>query len=218
MKDRVPFNIHSHEEKLHYLMSCFNHAKHLPRSKLPEMSHKPIFIIGMSRSGKTLLERILCEHPDIVGAGEGAEMRRAISTVVPASTNPKGIGATLQGMSETEKAESGRLFMELTTKQCPKAPYVILSCPFGYWYLGYYFEIFPEAKIIHCSRNPLDNCWNSFCKLYKSKNGYSYDFERLGYFYKSYQRIMNHWKTIYGDRIVNVQYEDLVPSLYKIYR
>lgn len=209
MAHEFPFISTEHHKVIKRIMSLYGKKIEPPTEVLPSASHEPIFIIGMSRSGKTLVERILSAHPDVLGAGEGNEWDTAILTFL----STKGSKNLLNLMLTAEdKRRIGDNFMELVRENCPPFEKIIHSSNNGYWYLGLILQIFPQAKIIFCSRNPLDNCWAAFCKYYHTNHGYAYNFDTLALFYEDYHMIMQHWLNLYGERILKIDYEGLVQN------
>jgi tetratricopeptide (TPR) repeat protein len=159
---------------------------------------KPIFIVGMPRSGTTLVEQIISSHAQVTGAGElsfahqfGASIARGLSAVnADALLNFRDIYLTkLQNIS------NGNLI--ITDKM-----------PHNFRYLGLLAAAFPEAKIVHVTRNPAALCWANYKQYFVSKTlGYCYELDDVINYYELYRNLMEFWKNLFGDRFYDVDYE-----------
>jgi tetratricopeptide (TPR) repeat protein len=159
---------------------------------------KPIFIVGMPRSGTTLVEQIISSHAQVTGAGElsfahqfGASIARGLSAVnADALLNFRDIYLTkLQNIS------NGNLI--ITDKM-----------PHNFRYLGLLAAAFPEAKIVHVTRNPAALCWANYKQYFVSKTlGYCYELDDVINYYELYRNLMEFWENLFGDRFYDVDYE-----------
>ena len=161
-------------------------------------SSQPIFIVGMYRSGTTLLEQILGAHPEIDAAGEVDQILRFVNE----SPYPKCI-------SEPNKEWPQHYLNRLQSdnKFCTD------KLPSNYLHIGLIHALFPNATIIHTTRNPLDTCVSCFSNSFSANHSYTSDLADLSGVYKQYQRVMNHWNTLLPHRIYEVPYESLVDNL-----
>ena len=161
-------------------------------------SERPVFIVGMHRSGSSLVEQILASHPLVHGAGERRHMAR--------------IAATLGSETEPDRLEAlGETYVGALPDH--GATRVIDKTPGNFERLGLIRLILPKARIIHCHRDPLDSCLSCFKTLFQEGNGYSYDLAELGHYYRSYQRLMDHWREVLPGDVLDVAYEDVVEDL-----
>ena len=169
---------------------------------------RPIFLVGMPRSGTSLAEQILASHPDVYGAGELSGLNEIITEAEEQAArdtsehSPRFTTAQLQKMQDAywEKLpDEGRQSMRVTDKM-----------PHNFRYAGLIHAIFPEAKIIHCRRDPLDTSLSCFMQNFAEGNAYSHDLADCGFFYRRYADLMNHWRLMFGDPFFELQYETLV--------
>jgi tetratricopeptide (TPR) repeat protein len=184
-----------------------------PKTAGPAESGRPvpIFIIGMSRSGKTLLESLLARNPSVHPAGEihawSDGMRAAVSAGGLSDTYPDFMakaGASLI-------VEIGRRYREAIAELAPEAGFVVNTLPGNYSGVGLILRSLPDARIIFCRReSALDHCLFVYRKVYKNGNAFSYDLESLGSYYNQYHDMVDHWRSLYGEGILTVVYEDLV--------
>lgn len=171
---------------------------------------KPLIIMGTARSGKTLLEALLLQCPEIGGVGELGISE--IPNKLPVDIRPKtNYPYWLKSFTVRQaKAIRAEYVKRLTRDDDQSHQYLIDTMPGNYIYLGLFPFLFPGVKIIHCQRNALDACLMMYCKFFTDGHGYSYDFKRLGKYYQQYLDIMAYWKQQYPDNILEVQYEALV--------
>ncbi len=164
-------------------------------------SEAPIFILGMPRSGTTLTEQIVSSHPDIYGAGELMEMGRVEPELGHLSVdNCRDLGAMY--VKNIKKLD--------TTK---KAKRVTDKMPGNYANIGLIASILPNAKIIHCRRDPIDTCLSCYKQNFARGQYWSYDLEEMAEFYKIYEQIMNHWREVLPGRFLEIEYEETVNNL-----
>jgi tetratricopeptide (TPR) repeat protein len=167
---------------------------------------QPVFIIGMLRSGTTLAEQILASHPKVAGAGE----LMFWSTEIAARTN------TETPPLQPDDAELGRLrrrYVELLRSVSPTAGVVANKQPTNFFAVGLIHAAFPEARIIHMQRNPLDTCLSIYFQHLEAANTYAHDLADLADYYRQYQRLMDHWRKLLPPRILlDVPYEELVAT------
>lgn len=166
-------------------------------------SNVPIFIVGMIRSGTTLLDRILSSHPDVESAGEqlfwtveGDPIHRRWRREEP---RPIDVETVAKGYAELLKAEAG------------PARHVTDKMPVNYRHLGLIHAALPNSKILHIRRDPLDTCLSIYTTFLHGDSNFAYRKENIVAFYRSYLRVMEHWRTVLPtDRFLELDYEDLV--------
>lgn len=170
----------------------------------------PLFILGMPRSGTSLTEQILAAHPDVHGAGE---LRLLSAMMVEAGlADPETMfSEAIRDFPAERFAELGRTYLSRTTHLASHARYISNKMPGNFWRIGLIKLMLPGARIVHCRRNPADNCLSIF-KNYFSVDGhhYAYDLEELGAYYATYQRLMHHWHKVLPGFIYDLDYEAMV--------
>lgn len=174
-------------------------------------SDEPIFIVGMPRSGTTLVERIIESYDDVFAAGELHNFTHLINDRC-AALNPGKSGADMfDGASDLDFAELGRAFIDSTRPRTGHTRYFIDKYPFNFQLVGPIALALPNAKFIHLQRNPIDTCFSNFKLLFMLGSAtHSYDLETLASFYSQYRQMMAHWHECLPGRILDVRYEDLV--------
>ncbi len=169
----------------------------------------PIFVLGMPRSGTSLVEQILASHPSVHGAGELGVMPDIMTTLLrqlTGSLNPHAV----HHLNPEAFASLAHHYLNVSRSHSSK-PYIIDKMPNNIFYIGMIRLLFPNAKIIHCVRDPMDTCWSLYRQCFQDAHYYSYDQQSLGRFYVRYQQLMQHWKRVLGDdAIYDISYEQLV--------
>jgi tetratricopeptide (TPR) repeat protein len=172
-------------------------------------SEMPVFIVGMPRSGTTLTEQILASHPQMAGAGELTAIGNAIKRMRDTLGYPRN--------PPTEKAlkNIAQLYLQRLREVDADALRVTDKMPGNFNHLGLITRIFPKARIIHCRRNPVDNCLSCFIQNFGAEGlSWSFDLEDAAHQYRDYHRLMAHWREILPPgRMLEVDYEDTVADL-----
>jgi predicted O-linked N-acetylglucosamine transferase (SPINDLY family) len=164
---------------------------------------RPVFIVGMLRSGTTLAEQILASHPAVFAAGELGFWSGASAAHQAAALDGEAGGAILRTLA----ADYLRLLQELS----PSALRVVDKMPTNFGFLGLIHAALPKARIIHMRRNPLDTCLSIYFQHFESAVSYANDLQDLAHYYSEYVRLMKHWQsTLPREAILDVPYEALV--------
>ncbi len=176
-------------------------------------SDEPIFIVGMPRSGTTLVERILSSHPEVYSAGElmnfGAQLERMAPSGIPARLSP----ALIEQSHRLDWERLGLRYVDSTRPQTATKPRFIDKLPHNFLYLGLIAKALPKAKIICLRRHPLDTSLSNFREMFQENSGfhgYSFDLLDIGRFYIQFDRMMAHWNAVMPGRVLQVDYEALV--------
>jgi tetratricopeptide (TPR) repeat protein len=177
-------------------------------------STAPIFILGMPRSGTTLIEQILASHPRVHGAGELDAFNRVVDTV----QGPDGKGVPYPEFVPVMEAPAmraiGARYLAELRALTSEAHLVTDKMPSNYYFAGLIHLALPNARIIHAMRDPVDTCVSCFSKLFTKEQAHTYDLAELGRHHVRYQRLMAHWgRVLPAGRILDVHYEDVVADL-----
>jgi tetratricopeptide (TPR) repeat protein len=176
--------------------------------------HTPIFILGMPRSGTSLVEQILASHPDVYGAGELKDLGKVLGSI-GASEKKKQCGIIPEGLPELDArafADLGKQYITRIRKHSADAKFITDKFPHNFLYIGLIRAILPNARIIHCTRDPMDNCLSIFKTRLKSGHGYADNLSELGQYYRMYLELMEYWRDTLPGFVYDQNYENLVGS------
>ncbi len=169
----------------------------------------PIFIVGLPRSGSTLLEQILASHPLVEGTAELPDIARAISEITrrhPEQRYPQ----ALARLSDAEIAGLGRDYLERTRRHRSGKPFFTDKMPNNFAAVGLIRLMLPQARIIDARRHPLDSCLGCYRQHFAQGQSFTYDLEELADFYLEYRRMMAHWSEVLPGQVLEIRYEDMV--------
>jgi tetratricopeptide (TPR) repeat protein len=169
---------------------------------------RPIFIVGMPRSGTTLVEQIIASHHEVYGAGELDTLTKLINKNLADLLIPK-----KQGLVEKDFLPIRQKYLESLSRLNVTESIITDKWPLNFQYIGFILRAFPEAKIIHLKRDPVATCWSIY-KHYFSEmgNGWAYNLTDLVEFYRLYSELMNFWHEFFPNKIYDINYEDLTSS------
>lgn len=174
----------------------------------------PVFILGLPRSGSTLVEQILDSHSMIEACGELPYITRLTKTFGKKATRAMQYPAVLQRLDSRKLILLGARYLELVSGHRTDAALKFIDkMPENFLYIGFIHSILPNAKIIDARRHPLDACVANLKQLYARGQNYCYDQTEIGEYFLQYQRVMDHWDEVLPGKVLRVQYEDTVGDL-----
>ena len=173
-------------------------------------SSRPIFIVGMPRSGTTLTEQVLATHSRVAAGGELSALPAASYRILELSAERQPYPHGLKSVSAASLAALATQYLEQLDKLDTGGRTVTDKLPFNFMHLGLIPLIFPNARIVHCRRDPMDNCMSCYFTSFAEEIQFTNDLGRLGAYYADYHRLMKHWKEVLPIRIFDLRYEDLV--------
>ena len=177
-------------------------------------ARRPIFIIGMPRSGTTLVEQILASHPMVHGAGELQTLNDVVLTVRGTDGNTLAYPDFVPSLDAAALKAIGQRYLALVRELARDGERVTDKMPSNYYFAGLIHLALPNAKIIHTLRDPVDTCISCFSKLFSAEQNHTYDLAELGRYYRRYEHLMAHWRRVLPpDRLLDVRYEDVVADL-----
>jgi len=174
-------------------------------------SSLPIFVLGMPRSGTTLVETILASHPEVYGAGELRDLHRIANNPIE-GVDTENYPYSLQYLTPEELTKMGTRYAAGLKERSPASTRITDKMPANFLFIGLIHLILPNARIIHIKRNAADVCLSGFSRHFAAKNQpHSYDLREMGHYYRCYARLMEHWQRVLPeDAYLDVQYEELV--------
>ncbi len=178
---------------------------HCPPSPVPL-----VFVVGMPRSGSTLIDQVIDCHSDAHSIGESPELPQIVGEMCERSQ--RGFPECVTGFDAVELAEFARRYL----RGIPSGPSLVVDKnPFNLFNLGLIAQLFPNAKVIHSTRNPLDTGLSCFFTGFSNDGGpqWAHDLQLIGDFHREHLRLMNHWKSVLPLPVLEVRYEDMVSNL-----
>ncbi|WP_426690618.1 tetratricopeptide repeat-containing sulfotransferase family protein [Rhodanobacter ginsengiterrae] len=171
----------------------------------------PIFIVGMPRSGTTLLDRMLSAHSGVLSAGELIDFWRQLhwqADVTPARTD--GLLAVIRRSAELDYAELGARYLKQTQWRAQGRAYYIDKLPANIQMVAFIRRALPHAPILHMVRDPVDTCFSNFKAMFGNVSSYSYDLQALAHYHGQYARLASHWHERLPGAMLDVSYAELV--------
>ena len=174
-------------------------------------SSLPVFIVGMPRSGTTLIEQILASHSKVFGAGEREEFGQAVLALSrPGPAFPE----LVFNLTADALRSLGSGYVAALTAAGPSAERIVDKMPSNFLYAGLIYLALPNARIIHARRDPIDTCWSCFSLLFAGNQPHTYDLGELGRYYRAYEALMAHWRSVLPPGVMlEIAYEDLVDDV-----
>jgi hypothetical protein len=210
MDELMAYDIESRERWVDEMIRVFDAGffADLAASVEPVGSSVPVFVFGMPRSGTTLVEQVLASHAQVHGAGELNTLAQLVERLAP-DGDPQRLadagGAALERLA--------REYVDHVSALAPKAGRVVDKTPANNRYAGLIAALMPQATLIECRRDPVDNCLSCFSTDFATGHAYSRNLEKLGRFYRGYDRLMRHWHELFPGRILTMPYEEVVRDL-----
>ena len=184
----------------------------LPAQETQAVAHEepvPVFIVGMHRSGTTLLEQLLAAHPDIHGIGELYDFTGAMRHATDHHCRGVIDLGIVQRAVHVDFAEVGNRYLDQVRWRLGRERYFTDKLPSNFLNVGYIARALPQAKILHMVRDPVETCFSNLRELFSDANAYSYDLRELAHYHGQYRRLMAHWHATLPGRILDVDYARL---------
>ena len=209
----APFDIGQFEQRCARIRALFNPAFFAARRGGGHRSPAPIFIVGLPRSGSTLVEQILASHSAVEGTMELLNVLNIVREFDDMAPGRTGYPEAVASASPERLTHLGRRYVEQT------APLLRLGrrrftdkLPNNFSHIGLIHAILPEATVIDVRRHPMDACFSTFKQYFAEGQNFSYDLEDLGRYYRGYLTLMDHWDSVLPGKVLHVRYEELVRS------
>ena len=201
------YDIEATERWMESLAEVFSPALLEARDVVGARSPAPVFVVGMPRSGTTLVEQILASHPRVHGAGE---LRRLQTLVDGIADFP----SSVRSLTATQCKAVGEAYLDFIAPMAIGKQYVVDKMPSNFLFAGMIRLMLPGAHIIHCRRDPVDTCLSCYTKLFAGEQPFAYDQTELGRFYRAYERLMANWRTaLPAAEFLEVDYEAVVADI-----
>ncbi len=204
------FDLHAFREHCAKVRNAFTKEtlRRLPRSR--NDSPLPVFVVGMPRSGTSLVEQIIASHPDAFGAGELDWLDQNSDALAERLAASAPYPDCVFDLSVRKLDAMAGEYLALLRAKAPTAIRVVDKMPGNFMHLGLIELLFPRARIIHVQREPLDNCLSCFFQNFTQGHEYTADLATLGSVYREYERVMAHWRATLTLPLLEIRYEDIV--------
>jgi len=200
------YNINTDKELFSNIKNFFVGSKTLNNI---ECSKKIIFIVGMPRSGTTLVEQIISSHKDVFGAGELEFLSESVKTLMSEENKFEDKNIEQLNIDKLSKAQKNYVNQIETFNY--EERYLTDKAPLNFRWIGFIFSMFPNSKIIHCNRKPMDTCFSNFKNSFAGKSlPFTYSLENIGHYYNLYKDLMSFWNTLFPKKIYDIHYENLI--------
>ncbi len=209
-KARYPFDGKAAADVTDRLIAAFSQDFFTGRAEFGSASERPVFIVGMMRSGTTLVEQILASHPLVHGHGELGLIPRIADTLRRETGDTREYPECIAALDSTTAGRLAAEHLKRLTHDTPDAARDIDKLPHNFMHLGLIASLFPRARIIHCTRDPIDTCLSGYMHDFGSDHRFTNDLDTLGRYYRDYQRLMEHWRAVLPNPVLDVSYEALV--------
>ncbi|QDV18812.1 Sulfotransferase domain protein [Gimesia panareensis] len=209
---KVQFDINDFRREIDRTIEVFSAETIRELSQHGLQTDLPVFIIGMPRTGTTLVEQILSSHPQVHGAGELRDIASIAGTMQQHAPQKTAYPECVKLLPVNTFSGFGKSYLKRLKSFNQQASRVINKMPGNFLYLGLISIMFPQAKVIHCRRDPLDTCLSCYFQRFRQGHDYSHDLKHLGLYYREYERLMAHWQQVLPRLPYELAYADLVQN------
>ena len=214
----VPFDGPGYREKFDAIIDSYSKEA---LARLPKAGHgdsRPVFIVGMPRSGTSLTEQILASHPEVCGAGELNDINDLAAGLCTTLKSGKGYPECVSDLTQLAADQFASRYLDHLDSFSTSAVRITDKMPHNFVNLGLIALLFPEARIIHCQRDPRDTCLSIYFQSFGWLHSYATDLSHLGYYYRLYEKLMRHWESVIDLPVMSVRYEDMVTDQERVSR
>jgi Flp pilus assembly protein TadD len=204
--EKAEFSLQDFRIQVDELIATFTPFLFMKKHGFGDPSERPIFVVGMPRSGTTLTEQILSSHPLIEGAGELPHIQKLQSSMGHTSQRQ----VLIRSIDDGQCKELARRYLAELDRHSRSAARVVDKMPHNFMHLGFIALMFPKARIVHCQRDAIDNCVSIYTHRLNRSHSYSTDLKTLGLYYREYRRVMRHWQKVMPLKIFELHYEQMI--------
>lgn len=209
MAARMPYDAAAETRLFDAIIDRFD-ADFLARPSTSLSGPTPIFIVGMPRSGTTLLERVLGSHSMVVSAGELNDLSRQLRWAADKQGKDLIDEPLLQDMATLDYELAGRRYLEQTQWRAGQKPFFVDKLPPNFKLVGCIRRALPHARVVHVVRDPMDVCFSNYRAMFGDAYEYSYDLASLAHHHGQYRRLMQHWRDAAPGFVIDISYAELV--------
>ena len=208
-RKQIKYNSEEYKLSIDDVITFFKSNKDILKSRANIKNDDPIFILGLPRSGSTLIEQILSSHSLIDGTQELPNIM-AISRDIKLIDPNNGYPNNLMDIDTSSFNDFGQKYIDETRWARSSKPFFIDKMPNNFVHIGLIKLILPNAKIIDARRNPMDACFSCFKQYFAKGQHFTYDLDDIARYYKDYLRLMDFWNELFPREIFTINYEDII--------
>lgn len=204
----LSFDPDAHDRRTDEIIATFNAELFArPPAGVPDAS--PIFVVGMPRSGTTLVEQILSTHDDVFGAGELRDIG-SIAMTLPRHAGGEPYPRCVRHLAPAAIRGFAQSYLRRTNELSGGASHIVDKLPANFEHLGLIALMFPGVRVVHCRRDPLDTCVSCYFQRFRSRQEFTYRLDHLGRAYRAYERLTKHWREVLPLKVYEVDYQRLI--------
>jgi tetratricopeptide (TPR) repeat protein len=207
---RLAYRVDTDVQAMARIAQVFDAPLLARRAVAPAAPERAWFVLGLPRSGTTLVERILGSHSQVASLGEIESLAHSVLRLAGGGSGGK--LATIERSARIDPDRLGALYRDAIAGHGAAGAGLVNKTPLNYLYLGLIHQALPGAKVVHLRRHPLDSCYAMYKTLFRMGYPFSYSLEDLGHYYLAYSRLMDHWRRLIPEAFLDVDYESLVRS------
>lgn len=208
-RKQIKYNAEDYKISIDEIIDFFKNNNEIFKSKTGLKNDDPIFILGLPRSGSTLIEQILSSHSLIEGTQELPNIM-GISRDIKLIDQNNGYPNNLLGIDSSVFNDFGKKYIDETRWARSSKPFFIDKMPNNFVHIGLIKLILPNAKIIDARRNPMDACFSCYKQYFAKGQHFTYDLDDIARYYKDYLRLMSFWNELFPEEIFTINYEDII--------
>ena len=208
--EKEPFDSVKSTKSIDSLIDVFSEEFCRSKTSPGNTSERPVFILGMPRSGTTLTEQILASHSQVAAGGELSVLLQLAYQAQELSDHHRPYPYCMTDISRFALLKLAKTYLDRLDNISSTAAMVTDKLPFNFVHIGLIAMLFPNAKIIHCRRYPLDNCLSCYFTSFADQIKFANNLQTLGQYYLDYDRLMKHWHRVLPIKIFDLQYEELI--------
>ncbi len=212
---RSGYDADANTEAMHAIAACCTAERLQSRQGYGHPAPDPIFIVGLPRSGSTLLEQILASHSQVDGTMELPHIPHFVRRLAGQKnrSDPSKYPGVLWELERDQCRDLGQEFLDAARIQRRGAPFFIDKLPNNFAHIGLIHLILPNARIIDARRHPMATCFSAFKQLFAAGQEFTYSLEDIGRYYHDYTELMQHWERVLPGRVLRVDYESVIDDL-----
>lgn len=204
------FDLQQHTRMVDQIVTAFSREQLARLPRATGHSTVPTFVVGMPRSGTSLVEQILASHPQVVGAGELMDIEWMTESLPSKLGSRDPFPECINQLTQRAADDLAGQYLSRLREISSTARHVTDKLPHNYFNVGFIRLLFPTAIIVHCRRDPRDTCLSCYCANFLASQTFANDLGILGGYYNQYSRLMRHWNATLDAPMLDITYEDLV--------